>query len=302
MTEAADRVARAAWREHLRVVIFEADTPAGKAFDVGLLVAIVVSVVSVMLESVAAIRASWGFELDVIEWVLTIVFTVEYLLRLAVVERPLAYARSFFGVVDLLAVVPTYASLLAPGAESLIVIRALRLLRIFRVFKLGRFVGELAILTTALARSRHKVSVFLGTVIILVTILGTVMYLVEGEEHGFTSIPVSIYWAIVTMTTVGYGDVVPQTVAGKMLASLAMILGYSILAVPTGIVTAEIVEAAQHGARSITTRVCPACLTEGHAPRSRFCRDCGQRLPRYTAEEAPGRQDGGDGPDRPAVR
>ncbi|MFN2375473.1 MAG: ion transporter [Candidatus Binatia bacterium] len=287
MTEAAASAPRSAWREKLRVVIFEADTAAGKAFDVGLLVAIVVSVASVMLESVAAIRASWGFALDAVEWILTILFTVEYLLRLAVVPRPLAYARSFFGVIDLLAVLPTYASLLVPGAESLVVIRALRLLRIFRVFKLGRFIGEMAILTSALAKSRHKVSVFLGTVVILMTILGTVMYLIEGEEHGFTSIPVSIYWAIVTMTTVGYGDVVPQTVAGKMLASLAMILGYSILAVPTGIVTAEIVEAAKGSRERPTTRTCPACLSEGHSSSARFCLDCGAALPRYGAAAEP---------------
>jgi voltage-gated potassium channel len=269
----------APWRERIRVIIFEADTPAGKAFDVALLVAILISVIAVMLDSVAPIRAKYGYGLDIAEWVFTILFSVEYALRLICVPIPWHYARSFFGVVDLLAVLPTYLSLLLPGAEHLLVIRGLRLLRIFRVFKLGRFLGEASILSNALAGSRHKVTIFLGTIAILVTILGTAMYLIEGEEHGFTSIPNSVYWAIVTMTTVGYGDLAPQTVAGKALAALVMVLGYSIIAVPTGIVTAEIVEAAV-AARKPTTRCCPHCMAEGHDADARFCKACGAPLER----------------------
>jgi voltage-gated potassium channel len=267
----------APWRERLRVIIFEADTPAGKLFDVGLLVAILTSVVAVMLDSVASIRASHGRVLDIAEWAFTIVFTCEYALRLVCVPVPWHYARSFFGLVDLLAVLPTYLSLLIPGAEHLLVIRGLRLLRIFRVFKLGRFLGEASILRKALADSRHKIVIFLGTIAILVTILGTAMYLIEGEEHGFTSIPLAVYWAVVTMTTVGYGDIAPQTVGGKSLATVVMILGYSIIAVPTGIVTAEIVEAAA-AQRRVSARSCAQCLSEGHDADAHFCKACGASL------------------------
>jgi voltage-gated potassium channel len=265
------------WREKLRVIIFEADTAAGKAFDVGLLVAILLSVLAVMLDSVTTFRSQHGQRLDNAEWIFTLLFTVEYALRLICSPRPLHYARSFFGVVDLLAILPTYLSLLFPGAESMIVIRGLRLLRVFRVFKLGQFLGEASLLRNALASSRHKITVFLGTITILVTILGAAMYLIEGEENGFTSIPVAIYWAIVTMTTVGYGDMAPITVSGKVLASIVMIMGYSIIAVPTGIVTAEIVETAA-ASRRITTRSCPNCLSEGHERGATYCKDCAAPL------------------------
>jgi voltage-gated potassium channel len=265
------------WREKLRVIIFEADTLAGKAFDVGLLVAILLSVLAVLLDSVATFRSQHGQLLTSAEWIFTLLFTVEYALRLICSPRPLHYARSFFGVVDLLAILPTYLSLLFPGAESMIVIRGLRLLRIFRVFKLGQFLGEASLLRNALASSRHKITVFLGTITILVTILGAAMYLIEGEENGFTSIPVAIYWAIVTMTTVGYGDMAPITVSGKVLASFVMIMGYSIIAVPTGIVTAEIVETAA-ASRRITTRSCPNCLSEGHDRDATYCKDCAAPL------------------------
>jgi voltage-gated potassium channel len=265
------------WREKLRVIIFEADTAAGKAFDVGLLVAILLSVLAVMLDSVTTFRNQHGQLLDSAEWVFTLLFTVEYALRLICSPRPLHYARSFFGVVDLLAILPTYLSLLFPGAESMIVIRGLRLLRVFRVFKLGQFLGEASLLRNALASSRHKITVFLGTITILVTILGAAMYLIEGEENGFTSIPAAIYWSIVTMTTVGYGDMAPVTTSGKVLASIVMILGYSIIAVPTGIVTAEIVEGAA-ASRRITTRSCPNCLSEGHDRGATYCKDCGASL------------------------
>lgn len=267
----------APWREKLRIIIFEADSPAGKAFDVGLLVAILLSVLAVMLDSVSALRIQHGQRLNVAEWIFTLLFTAEYAIRLICSPRPLHYARSFFGVVDLLAILPTYLSLLFPGAESMIVIRGLRLLRVFRIFKLGQFLGEASILSDALSASRHKITVFLGTITLLVTILGTAMYLIEGEESGFTSIPTAIYWSIVTMTTVGYGDVTPITVSGKVLASIVMILGYSIIAVPTGIVTAEIVESAA-ASRKITTRSCPNCLSEGHDRSASYCMNCGATL------------------------
>jgi len=258
-------------------VIFEADTPAGKTFDVVLLVAILVSVVAVMLESVAEIRDDYGRWLRGAEWLFTILFSIEYAVRLACVRRPLRYATSFFGVVDLLAVLPTYLSIVLPGSQSLLTIRALRLLRVFRVFKLARFLGQANMLTHALRSSRHKVVVFLGTVFVLVVILGSAMYLIEGAAAGFTSIPQSVYWAIVTLTTVGYGDIAPQTPVGKMLAAAAMILGYSIIAVPTGIVTAELVQAEREAVPS--TRSCPACLSSGHTRRARYCCDCGEPLP-----------------------
>jgi voltage-gated potassium channel len=263
-------------RERLRQIIFEADTPAGKAFDVGLMVAIVCSVLAVMLESVATVRESAGPALAAIEWGITVLFTVEYLARLWVVERPLRYARSFFGVVDLLAVLPSYLSLVVPGAHGLTVVRSLRLLRIFRVFKLGRFLGEQNLLMASLRLSRAKILVFMVTVLILDLILGTAMYVIEGAASGFTSIPVSMYWAIVTQTTVGYGDIAPITPLGQAFASIVMLIGYSILAVPTGIITAELFQAAR---APITTRTCAHCTSEGHLPDARYCKDCGERFP-----------------------
>lgn len=256
-------------------IIFEADTPAGKAFDVALLACIVLSVVVVMLESVADIRAAYGGALRAAEWGLTIAFTIEYVLRLLSVQMPLRYAVSFFGVVDLLAVLPTYVSVIIPGAHSLLVIRTLRLLRIFRVLKLARYVGAGQVLLTALRGARSKIVVFLWAVLSLVVIIGSVMYLIEGEANGFTSIPRSIYWAVVTITTVGYGDIAPQTVAGQTLASLLMIVGYGIIAIPTGIMTVELAHAQRE---PITTQACPACGVGGHAHDARFCRRCGAAL------------------------
>ena len=277
MASPLENPALSPWREKLRVIIFEADTPAGKAFDVGLLVAICLSVLAVTLDSVNAYQSQHGRALDIAEWVFTLLFSVEYALRLTCSPRPLRYARSFFGVVDLLAILPTYLSLFFPGAESMAVIRGLRLLRIFRVFKLGQFLGEASALQNALTATRHKITVFLGAIAIVVTILGTAMYLIEGEENGFTSIPAAVYWSIVTMTTVGYGDIAPVTVSGKVLASIVMILGYSIIAVPTGIVTAEIVESAA-ASRKITTRSCPGCLSEGHDRDAIYCNQCAAPL------------------------
>jgi len=263
------------WRERLHEIIFEAETPAGKAFDVALLVCIVASVATVLLESVASIRAQYGTLLRALEWGFTILFTVEYVLRLICVRRPLRYALSFFGLVDLLAIVPTYLSVFVAGAQSLIVIRALRLLRIFRVLKLAHFVGEASMLRDALRASMRKITVFLGTVLTVVLIVGSLMYLVEGEASGFTSIPQSMYWAIVTLTTVGYGDIAPQTVVGKLLASVVMILGYGIIAVPTGIVTVELAHARR---APITTEACRDCGKGGHDSNADFCKFCGARL------------------------
>ena len=262
-------------RETLHEIIFEADTPIGKAFDVALLVAIVASVVVVMLDSVKGIAADHRQLLTALEWGFTIFFTIEYVLRLSCVNRPARYATSFFGVVDLLAILPTYISLLIPGSQALIVIRALRLLRIFRVFKLARYVGESAVLMEALRASRAKITVFLLSVATIVLVIGSAMYLIEGEQSGFTSIPRSVYWAIVTMTTVGYGDIAPQTPQGQFLAALVMILGYGIIAVPTGIVTAELTS--RRDGR-VSTQACPACGTSDHATNARFCKHCGEAL------------------------
>jgi voltage-gated potassium channel len=262
-------------KARLHEVIFEADTPAGKTFDVALLLLIVLSVVAVMLETVAGVRAQYGPILRAFEWLVTILFTVEYLLRLYCVGKPARYARSFFGIVDLLAILPTYLSVLIPGAQSLLVIRALRLLRVFRVLKLVHFVGEASELWAAMRASARKIIVFLGTVLTIVVIVGSLMYIVEGEAHGFTSIPVSIYWAIVTMTTVGYGDIAPQTPLGKILASAIMIMGYGIIAVPTGIVSAEIARAPS---RAVSAQACPRCSREGHDPDAAYCKFCGERL------------------------
>ena len=267
---------RSPWRLRLHEIIFEADTPAGKAFDVSLLVAILASVLVVVLESVPSVRASYGRALWIAEWVFTVLFTVEYLLRLIAVRQPARYARSFFGVVDLLAVLPTYLSLLVPGAQTLLVVRALRLLRVFRILKLGEFLGEARLLLLALRASVRKILVFLAAVLVLVLIIGSLMYLIETPESGFTSIPQSIYWAIVTLTTVGYGDIAPQTVLGRILASLVMILGYGMIAVPTGIVTVELSQTGR--GKAVSTQACPSCGIGGHDPDARYCKYCGSSL------------------------
>ena len=262
------------WKEKLHEIIFEADTPAGRLFDLALIVTIVLSVLVVMLESIASVRAEYEHELHVIEWVFTVIFTIEYVLRLVCLHRPAKYATSFFGVVDLLAVIPTYLSLLFPGTQYLLVIRLLRILRVFRVLKLAHYLSEAGMLIQALRASSKKITIFLFTVITLVVILGSLMYLIEGEENGFTSIPRSIYWAIVTLTTVGYGDISPQTPLGQTLASLVMIMGYAILAVPTGIVSVELARAET----AVSTQCCRYCSAEGHAPDALFCKMCGERL------------------------
>ena len=266
--------ARPRWRVRLHEIVFEADTRAGRAFDVGLLIAILASVVAVVLESVAGIRQQYGDALRAVEWTITAVFTVEYVLRLLSVDRPGRYARSFFGVVDLLAIVPTYLALAVPATQSLMVIRAIRLLRVFRILKLTHFLAEGRLLVTALRASGRKITVFLGVIVTAVLIVGTLMYLIEGEAHGFTSIPTSMYWAVVTMTTVGYGDIAPRTPLGQLLAALLMILGYGIIAVPTGIVTVELANAG----RAVSRQACPACGAEGHDVDASHCKYCGARL------------------------
>ncbi len=246
-------------RERIYRIIFETDTAAGKAFDVGLIFFILLSVLLVMLDSIPGIHDEWGLWLLIGEWLITVLFTLEYLLRLLVVRRPGSYAFSFYGLVDLLAILPTYVSIFLPGMHFLTTVRVMRLLRIFRVFKLVQFMGEGQQLWQALKRSRHKITVFLTTVLTVVVAVGSLMYLIEGAQSGFTSIPKSIYWAIVTMTTVGYGDIAPTTPLGQMVASLLMIIGYGIIAVPTGIVTSEMMRP-------------PAPPTEGYCP----C--CGRKL------------------------
>lgn len=262
-------------RARLHEIIFEADTPEGKLFDLLLLVAIVTSVVVVLLESVASVRVRVGPTLRALEWGFTILFTVEYLLRLLTVRRPLHYMLSTFGVIDLLAILPTYLSVVLPGAQSLLVIRLLRLLRVFRVLKLAEYLRESRTLILALRASARKIFVFLLAVLTIVIVVGTLMYVIEGERHGFTSIPLSIYWAVVTLTTVGYGDLAPATTLGRGLAVLLMLTGYGIIAVPTGIVTVELTRAS---AAPVSTQACPACGAGGHEHDAAYCRRCGSRL------------------------
>lgn len=266
---------RSRWKESLYRIIFEAETPTGKAFDVALLIFIVISIFAVMFESVRAIRLEYKGILIGIEWFLTIVFTIEYVLRVVCVSRPSKYIFSFFGIIDLLAILPTYLSLIFVNTHYLLVIRAVRLLRVFRVFKMARYVSEAKVLVTALKSSQPKIVAFLVAVLSIVIIMGALMYLIEGDRNGFTSIPQSMYWAIVTLTTVGYGDVVPQTPVGKFLASIVMVMGYAIIAVPTGIVSAELIQAQKI---SISTRSCKSCTKQGHDFDSTHCRFCGKKL------------------------
>lgn len=264
-----------AWKIRLHEIIFESETRAGRAFDLFLIAAIVVSVIAVVLESVAEIGQTHTGTLHAIEWICTILFTVEYMLRLACVKEPKRYAFSFFGLVDFLSVIPTYLSLLFPGSQMLLVVRALRLLRIFRILKLIRFSIEAETLLNAIRASRVKIVVFLGTVATIAVIMGTLMYLVEGPESGFVNIPAGVYWAVVTMTTVGFGDIVPVTVAGKVLASMLMIMGYGLIAVPTGIVSVELAHASR---LSVSTNTCRACQRVGHDMDALYCRFCGEKL------------------------
>ena len=266
----------ASWRKELYDIIFEADTPVGRAFDIILLVCIIASVIVVMLESVAEIKSSIGNYLFGLEWFFTIVFTIEYLARLFVVKQKRKYALSFFGIIDLLSIIPTYLTIFFVGAQSLLVVRSIRLLRIFRVLKMVKLLGASKTLTTALRASQYKITVFLISVLTTVIIMGTIMFLIEGPENGFTSIPRSVYWAVVTMTTVGYGDIAPQTALGQTMATFIMILGYGIIAVPTGIVSSEMVSIKSK--EKISTQVCPHCLKEGHDSDAMHCKYCGGKL------------------------
>jgi voltage-gated potassium channel len=263
-------------RARVHRIIFETDTPAGRLFDVVLIWAILLSVVAVMLESVEAVRNAAAGPLHAVEWFFTGLFTAEYAVRLWCSPRRWRYARSFFGIVDVLAFLPTYLALFFPVLHAFGVIRVFRLLRLFRVFKLLRYMREASVLAVALRNAQPKITVFLITLGGIVVSLGSLMYLVEGPEAGFTSIPKSIYWAIITVTTVGYGDLVPLTVAGQTLASIAMILGYAVIAVPTGIISAEWANVARN---LESQRTCPACDKQGHLHDARFCRDCGAPLP-----------------------
>jgi voltage-gated potassium channel len=262
-------------REKIHEVIFEAETPLGKFFDILLIVAILASVIVVMLESVGSLDEKFGLLFDTLEWIFTILFTLEYFARIISLRIPVHYIKSFYGIIDLLAILPTYLSLLFTGTQALMVLRIMRLLRIFRVLKLVRFLSEAEKLFSALKSSMPKITVFLVSVVCINLIVGTLMYIIEGGVNGFDSIPRSIYWSIVTMTTVGYGDIAPVTVTGQTLASFIMILGYAIIAVPTGIVVSEI-----QGTKInlISTEVCPSCGREGHETDAKFCKFCGSKM------------------------
>ena len=273
----AKKEAQTHWRFRIHEVIFEADTFYGKLFDVSLLIAIILSLIMVMLDSIDWIRADYGYYLDIAEWSITILFSFEYILRVISVKKPSGYIFSFYGIIDLLATLPTYLSLIFVGSQYLVVLRILRLLRVFRIFKLTQYLQESQILVKALKASRVKITVFIGAVMAVVVIIGSLMYVIEGGYNkGFSSIPQSIYWAIVTLTTVGYGDVAPVTVLGKLMASIVMIMGYGIIAVPTGIVSVELARAQPDG--EITTQSCPSCSQEGHDEDAEYCKYCGEEL------------------------
>lgn len=263
------------WKEKLHEIIYEADTPAGKLFDIVLLIAIIASIILVMLESVESINSKYGHLLNISEWIITLLFSVEYIIRVVSIKKSTKYIFSFYGIIDLLSTLPKYLAIFFTGTHSLVALRALRLLRVFRILKLARFVGESNNFMKALKASRTKIIVFLFFVLILCVILGTIMYLIEGGENGFTSIPRSVYWAVVTLTTVGYGDIAPHTPFGQFVASIIMILGYGIIAVPTGIVSSEMVKVNDV---SLNTQSCPNCSTSRHKDDAEFCYHCGTKL------------------------
>ena len=266
----------APWRRRVHEIVFEADTVAGKLFDVFLITSIVISVTAVMLDSVTSIHNRYGQELLLLEWGFTILFTVEYVVRIISVQNAGRYVTSFFGVVDLLAILPTYLSVLMPGSQSLLVIRTLRLFRVFRVFKLASYVKEGDFLMAALRASRVKITVFVSSILSIAVVVGSLLYLIEGESSGFTSIPRAMYWAIVTMTTVGYGDIAPATTLGQVTAAGLMILGYAIIAVPTGIVSVEL--AKLNPISKVSTQACLVCSREGHDHDASYCKYCGSAL------------------------
>lgn len=275
------------WKFRIHEIIYEADTPAGKLFDVTLLFFIIASIALVMLESVKGFDTKYHAFLNISEWVITILFTLEYIARIVTVKRPIRYIFSFYGIVDLLALLPKYISIIFVGTHALVALRALRLLRIFRILKLARYLGASNFLLSALKASRAKILVFLFTVVIICIIFGTLMYIIEGEASGFTSIPVSVYWSIVTLTTVGFGDIAPVTPLGQFLASIIMILGYGIIAVPTGIVSAEyaaqgrLVPKPTPTETDLNSQSCPNCLADKHKDNAKYCYKCGHLLNEY---------------------
>lgn len=262
------------WKEKLHEVIYEADTPAGKWFDIILLIAILASIILVMLESVESFDNKHHDFLNISEWVITILFSIEYILRIVTIQKPSKYIFSFYGVIDFLSTIPKYLSLFFVGSHSLVALRALRLLRVFRVLKVSRYIGESNQLIKALNASKAKIGVFLYFVLIICIILGSVMYFIEGADNGFTSIPRSIYWSIVTLTTVGYGDIAPQTPLGQFIASITVIIGYAIIAIPTGIVSSEMTKKKIE----LNTQSCPNCSYDGHKDDAEFCYHCGTKL------------------------
>lgn len=274
--QAIEQKPAARGRRRLHEIIFESDTPAGRAFDVVLLWAVILSVLVVMIESVADVRRDHGELLRAVEWGFTGLFSLEYVMRLIAVRRPLRYATSFFGVIDLLAILPTLVSLVIPGAQALLVVRIARLLRVFRILKLASFLHEADVLKRALKASRAKITVFLGAVITVAVVMGTLMYLIERKNPGFDNIPRSIYWAIVTLTTVGFGDITPKTPFGQVVSSCLMIMGYGIIAVPTGIVSVELANATRQ--TEVSGQSCPSCSAEAHLPDAVYCRRCGHAL------------------------
>lgn len=270
------------WRRQLYTIVYESDTRAGRLFDQALIALILISVVVVILDSVSAIRAPYGQLFDGLEWMFTLAFTVEYGLRLACTKHPMKYATSFFGVIDLLSILPTYLALIEPDAHYLLDVRILRLMRIFRIFKLTGYISEYTLLGQAIMASRRKILVFTSFVLMVALLMATVMYVVEGPANGFTSIPTSMYWAITTMTTVGFGDITPKTDLGRMLSSIVMLLGWSILAVPTGIVTAELTARTPRRDAIVPPqggRRCTHCQSQGHLDIAAHCWQCGQPLP-----------------------
>ena len=278
------------WKTKLHEIIYEADTPAGKLFDVVLLIAILASIVLVMLESIKSLDERFHDFLNISEWIITILFTIEYILRIITVQKPMKYITSFFGIIDLLSTIPKYLSMIFVGTHALVALRALRLLRIFRILKLARYLGASNQLASAIKASKAKIAVFLFAVVIASIIFGTIMYLVEGEENGFTNIPKSVYWCIVTLTTVGFGDIAPQTPLGQLIATIIMILGYGIIAVPTGIVSAEFTKSNDTKGKisdevhdqlqsvMLSTQSCANCLAEKHQDNAEYCHKCGHQL------------------------
>ena len=274
------------WRHTLYAVIYQANTPAGRGFDIALIICILASVLTIVLDSVAEISQQHGELLFATEWVFTAIFTAEYILRIFCIPRPFKYVFSFYGVIDLLAILPSYFSLFMPGSQYLLVIRILRVLRIFRILKLVRFINQSNLLVNALLASRLKITIFMFAIITLLVIFGSAMYLIEGPENGFTNIPVSIYWSVVTLTTVGFGDITPKTDLGRGIAAIVMVIGYSIIAVPTGIFTAELSQVMKRQKARADKRICTKCRKSGHEPDANYCRICGEELTHLVEENA----------------